>query len=98
MKLKPLFDRVIIKEQEAKTENKGILLPTSVQEKQQVGKIVALGDGTQSDGKVVNMQVKVGDIVVYPKYAGSEFKFDDEKLTVLKQTDILCVIEKEKSK
>ena len=95
MKLKPLFDRVILKE-EVKKESKGILLPKSLQEHQQIGKILAVGDGVCSDGKQIELQVKVGDIVIFPKYAGSEFKFEDENLIVLKQTDILCIVEKEK--
>lgn len=96
MNLKPLFDRVIVKEEEPKKETKGLLLPKSLQEQQQIGKIIAVGDGVSSDGKQIELQVKVGDVVIYPKFAGSEFKFNDQKLIVLKQTDILCKIEKEK--
>ena len=96
MKLKPLFDRVLITQHQPKKESKGILLPKSLEAHQQMGKIIAVGDGITADGKKIDLQVKVGDIIVYPKFAGSEFKVDDETLIVLKQTDILCVIEKEK--
>ena len=96
MNLKPLFDRVVITQLEPKKESKGILLPKSLQEHQQMGKIIAVGDGVASDGKKIELQVKVGDTVIYPKYAGSEFKVDDKHLVVLKQTDILCVVVKEK--
>ena len=96
MNLKPLFDRVVVTQLEPKKESKGILLPKSLQQQQQMGKIIACGEGTTSDGKQNKLQVKIGDLVIYPKFAGSEVKIDDKNLIILKQTDILCVVEKEK--
>lgn len=95
MKIKPLFDRVVLKQDEAKEQNlNGIIIPSSVQEKPQIGEVVAVGDGVLLDGQHVPMQVKVGDRILYPKFSGSEYKLGDELFTILKQTDILAVLEK----
>ena len=94
MKVKPLFDKVVVEavETEEKTSG-GFILPTAAQEKQQMAKIIAVGTGGIIDGKEVVMQVKVGDTVLYSKYAGSEFKVDGKELTIIRQSDILAIVE-----
>ena len=90
MTLKPLFDRVVIKaiETEERTAS-GIVLPGSAQEKPQFAEVIAVGPGTD-DTKMV---VKVGDKVVYSKYAGSEIKIDNKEVVIIRQTDILAIVE-----
>jgi len=94
MNVKPLFDKVVIEslEKEEKT-NSGFILPSSSQEKQQMARIVAVGPGGVIDGKEIVMQVKVGDKVLYSKYAGSEFKVDGKDLIIIRQSDILAIVE-----
>ena len=95
MKIKPLFDRIVIKPVEEKlTTASGIVLPGSAKEKPQMAEVIAVGPGGLIDGKEVVMQVKVGDVVLYSQYAGSDFKIDGEDLTVLRQSDLLAVVEK----
>ena len=94
MKLKPLLDKVVLKKVEAVEVTKaGILLPGSAQEKPQMSEVVAVGPGGNVDGKEVTMQVKVGDKVIYSKYAGTEVKLDAEEYIVVKQNDILAIVE-----
>lgn len=94
MKIKPLFDRVVLLPKENETETKGgIILPTAAQEKSQMASVVAVGEGGEIDGKKVTMQVKVGDKVLYAKYSGTEITVDDKKYVVVRQNDILAVIE-----
>ena len=94
MNIKPIFDRVVLLPKEAEKESKGgIILPTSSQEKSQLATVVAVGNGGKVDGKEVEMQVKVGQEVLYAKYSGTEFSLDGVKYIVLKQTDILAVLE-----
>ena len=94
MILKPLLDRVVLKPIEAEEKTvSGIILPSSAQEKPSIATVVAVGDGGFVDGHDVKMLVKVGDRVLFSKYAGSECKIDDEKYIVIKQADILAVIE-----
>ena len=94
MKVKPLFDKVVVEslETEERTQS-GFILPTASQEKQQMAKIVAVGPGGLIDGKEVVMQVKVGDVVLYSKYSGSDFKVDGKEFTIIKQSDILAIVE-----
>ena len=95
MKLKPLGGRVIVEpiEQEEMTAG-GIILPETAKEKPQEGKILAAGPGDRDDdGKYIPMEVKVGDKVLYAKYSGTEVKVDGKKLLILKQSDILAVVE-----
>ncbi|MDD7351679.1 MAG: co-chaperone GroES [Christensenellales bacterium] len=94
MKIKPLFDRIVIKavETQEKTAS-GLYLTASSQEKPQVAEVIAVGPGGTIDGKEVVMQIKVGDKILYNKYAGSDFKLDDEEVTILKQSDVLAIIE-----
>ena len=94
MKIKPLFDRVVLLPKENETETKGgIILPTAAQEKSQMASAVAVGEGGEIDGKKVAMQVKVGDKVLYAKYSGTEITVEDKKYVVVRQNDILAVIE-----
>ncbi len=94
MTLKPLFDKVVIEAVEAQeTTASGIVLPGTAQEKPQMAKILAVGPGGMIDGKEVVMQVKVGDTILYNKYAGSEFKLDGKTVTILRQSDVLAIVE-----
>ena len=94
MTLKPLFDRVVVKSVEAEeTTKSGIVLPGTAQEKPQVAEVVAVGPGGVVDGKEITMQVKVGDKVLYSKYAGSDFKVDGKDLVIIRQSDILAIVE-----
>jgi len=94
MNLKPLGDRVVIKQVEAQEITKsGIVLPGQSKEKPQEAEVIAVGPGGMVDGKEVTMHVKPGDKIIYSKYAGTEVKFDDQELIIVKQSDILAVIE-----
>ncbi|MCH5156305.1 MAG: co-chaperone GroES [Clostridiales bacterium] len=94
MKLKPLFDKVVVKLTEAKEQTVGgIFLPTAAKEKQEIAVVIAVGEGGVIDGKEIKMVVSVGDKVLFSKYAGSTFKLDGEEVTVIKQSDILAIVE-----
>ena len=95
MNLKPLADRLVVEplEQEDVTAG-GIFLPETAKEKPQQGKVIAAGPGRlDEDGKRIAMEVKVGDRVLYAKYSGTEIKLDGKKVLILKETDILAVVE-----
>jgi chaperonin GroES len=96
MKLKPLDDRVVVKQSEAEEKTSGgIFLPDTAKEKPQIGKIVAVGPGKVLDnGNRGKMSVKKGDEVVYGKYMGNEIEIDDKKYVILRESDLLGVIEK----
>lgn len=94
MKLKPLADRVVIQSLETEEVVKGgIILPGSAKEKPQMAEVVAVGPGGVVDGKEVTMYVHVGDKVIYSKYAGTEVKLDDKEYIVVRQNDILAIVE-----
>lgn len=94
MKLSPLGDRVVLKQLEAEeTTKSGIVLPGNAQEKPQQAEVIAVGPGGVVDGKEVEMQVSVGDKVIYSKYAGNEVKIDGEEFIIVKQNDILAIVE-----
>ena len=94
MTIKPLADRVVIKMVEAEeTTKRGIILAGSAKEKPQVAEIVAVGPGGVVDGNEVQMYVKVGDKVLTSKYSGTEVKVDGEEYTILRQSDILAIVE-----
>ena len=94
MKLVPLSDRVVLKQLEAEeTTKSGIVLPGQAQEKPQQAEVIAVGPGGVVDGKEVTMQVKVGEKVIYSKYAGTEVKLDGEEYIIVRQNDILAVVE-----
>lgn len=96
MKLVPLGDRVVLKQCEAEeTTKSGIILAGSAQEKPQEAEVVAVGPGGNVDGKEVTMQVKAGDKVIYSKYSGNEVKLDGEEYIIVKQNDILAVVDED---
>ena len=95
MKLRPLGDKVVLKQLEAEeTTKSGIILAAKAQEKPQEAEVIAVGPGGVIDGKEVKMQVKVGEKVIYQKYAGTEVKLGDEEYIIVKQSDIVAVVEK----
>ena len=94
MKIKPLADRVVIKlVEEEETSKGGLILTGSAKEKPQVAEVIAVGPGGVVDGKDVTMSVNVGDKVIYSKYAGNEVKLDGEEYIIVRQSDILAVVE-----
>ena len=94
MTIKPLADRVVVKSVEAEETTKtGIILPGSAQEKPQMAEVVAVGPGGMVDGKEVAMVVKVGDKVITSKYAGTEVKADGIEYNIVRQSDILAIVE-----
>ena len=94
MTIKPLFDKIVIEAVEAveKTAS-GIVLPGTAQEKPQMARVIAVGPGGLIDGKEVTMQIKVGDTVLYNKYSGNDFKIDGKEVTILRQSDVLAIVE-----
>jgi chaperonin GroES len=99
MKIKPLHDRVLVRriEQEDKTAG-GIIIPDTAKEKPMKGEILAAGPGARDDsGKIIALDVKVGDIVLFTKWGGTEVKVDGEELLVLKESDLIGIIEEAKS-
>ena len=94
MTVKPLGDRVVIKNVEAEETTKGgLILTSAAKEKPQMAEILAIGPGGMVDGKEVKMQVKVGQKIIYSKYAGTEVKIDGEELIIVRQSDILATVE-----
>ncbi len=94
MKLRPLADRVVLKMTEAEeTTKSGIILTASAKEKPQVAEVLAVGPGGLVDGKEVAMTLKVGDKVIVSKYAGTEVKLDGEECVVVRQSDVLAIVE-----
>lgn len=95
MNIKPLADRVVVKLVEAEEKTKtGIFLTASAQEKPQVAEVVAIGPGARDDnGRLIPMEVKVGDKVITGKYTGTEVKMDGVEYTIVKQSDILAIVE-----
>ncbi len=94
MSLRPLNDRVILKQLEAEETTKGgIILTTQSKEKPQEAEVIAVGPGAVVDGKVMPMTVQVGQKVVYSKYAGTEVKYNGEEYIVVKESDILAIVE-----
>ncbi len=94
LQIRPLGDRVLVKpkSREEKTKS-GIILPDTAKEKPMEGEVLAVGTGRRlDDGRLVPLEVKVGDVVLYAKYAGTEFKQDDEEYLILKESDILAVM------
>jgi len=92
IKIKPLADRLVVKPIEREEVTKGgIVLPDTAKEKPQEGEVLAVGPGRLSeDGKRIAMDIKVGDIVIYTKYGGTEYKIDDEEVIILRESDILA--------
>lgn len=94
MKIIPLFDRVVIKPDiQTSTTKSGIVLPSTSQERPQIGQVIAIGSGLDIDANNVGMQVRVGDKVLFNKFAGSEVKINDETLLVIRQIDLIAIME-----
>jgi len=94
MTIKPLGDRVVIKSLESEeTTKSGIVLPGTAKEKPQMAEVLEVGPGGNVDGKEIKMQVKKGDKVIYSKYAGTEVKMDGSEFIIVRQSDILAVVE-----
>jgi chaperonin GroES len=94
MNIKPLGDRVVIKKLEAEEKTKGgIVLPGQAKEQPLMAEVVAVSPGAVEDGKTIPMDVKVGDRVIFSKYAGTEIKYDGEEYTIVSQRDILAIVE-----
>ncbi|MCL6517917.1 co-chaperone GroES [Alicyclobacillus sp.] len=93
--IKPLADRVVVRpvDREEKTAS-GIVLPDTAKEKPQEGEVIAVGPGRIEDGQRVALDVKVGDRVIYSKYAGTEVKYNNEEYLILRESDILAIVEK----
>ncbi|MGI5998397.1 MAG: co-chaperone GroES [Lutispora sp.] len=94
MNIKPLGDRVVIKVLEnEETTKSGIVLPGTAKEKPMQGEVLAVGSGELVDGKKIPLELKVGDRVIYSKYAGTEVKIDGEEYLILRQNDVLAIVE-----
>src|SRR5271155_5703294 len=95
MKFRPLHDRVVVKRIDAEEKTKGgIIIPDTVKEKPQEGEVVAVGPGARDDsGKLMPIELKPGDRVLFGKWSGTEVKIDDEELLIMKETDVMGVIE-----
>ena len=100
MNIRPLHDRVVVKRLEAKEQMRGgIIIPDTAKEKPQEAEVVAVGPGkVNDDGKRAAMDVKAGDVVLIGKYSGSEIKIEDEEYTIVREDEILAVVEKAKKK
>ena len=95
MKIKPLGDRVLVEPQDDKEQNKGgIIIPDTAKEKPMQGKVVAVGPGKRDDnGKLIPMNVSKGDVILLPKYGGTEVKIEDKEYQIVREDDILGIIE-----
>jgi len=96
-KLKPLYDKIVVKVEETKEQRtaSGIIIPDSAQEKPQVGEVIAVGEGRLlQNGEIKPLQVKVGDYVVFNKYAGTEVELEGEKYLILGEDEVLTILEK----
>ena len=95
MKVRPLHDRIVVKRQEEKESKKGgIIIPDTAKEKPQEGKVIAVGNGrVTEDGKKIALDVKAHDRILFGKYSGSEVRIDDEEYLIMKEEDVLAVIE-----
>ena len=94
MKIRPLHDRILVKREEEKEVKKGgIIIPDTAKEKPQEGKVIAVGSGrVKEDGKKITLDVKAGDKILFGKYSGSEVKLDDEEYVIMKEDDVLAII------
>jgi chaperonin GroES len=96
MKIRPLYDRIVVKRiDEQETTRSGIIIPDSAQEKPQEAEVIAVGHGKRlEDGKLVALDVKVGDRILFGKYSGNEIRLDDEEYLIMREDDILGVLDK----
>ena len=95
MKIRPLHDRIVVKrEEEREVKKGGIIIPDTAKEKPQEGKVIAVGIGrVNEDGKKIPLDVKAGDKILFGKYSGSEVKLDDEEYLIMKEDDVLAIID-----
>ena len=93
MKVKPLFDRVLILPEEENKVNSGIILPDTAKNNSQFGQVIAVGDGENLDYTKSEMKVKIGDRVIFNKYAGAEIKLDNKSYIIMRQIDVIGVVE-----
>ncbi len=100
MNLRPLHDRVVVKREEPEIKTAGgILLPGNTQEKPMQGRVVAVGSGARDDhGKIIALDVKEGDLILFGKWSGTEVKVDGEELLIMKESDIMAIVEEKSSK
>lgn len=92
MKVKPLYDRVLILPEQKQTSSSGILIPQTAQEQPQIGKVIEVGDGESPDMDKTGMKVKVGDVVMFNKFAGNEIKIEGKTYMLIRQVDLIGVI------
>jgi chaperonin GroES len=97
MKMKPLGDRIVVERLEEETRKGSIIIPDTAKEKPQQGKVIAVGDGRFDEtGKRIPMDVKKGDTILFGKYSGNEIKIDDKEYLIMREDDVLAIIDKEK--
>ena len=97
MKIRPLHDRILVERVEEETRKGGIIIPDSAKEKPQQGKVIAVGPGRfDENGKRVEMDVKKGDRILFGKYSGNEIRIGEEEHLIMREDDVLAIIEKEK--
>jgi chaperonin GroES len=97
MKVKPLHDRILVERIEEEVRKGGIIIPDTAKEKPQQGKVIAVGPGrVDEDGKRIALDVKKGDYILFGKYSGNEIRVGDEEYLIMREEDVLAVIEKEK--
>lgn len=94
MKITPLFDRILVEPASVNEKSSStLLLPESAQDKPLLGKVIAVGNGKMADEKQVTIQTKIGDLILYSKYSGSEFKNDGKTMVIMRQSEILAIVE-----
>ncbi len=95
VKIRPLGDRIVVERiEEEEVKKGGIIIPDTAKEKPQKGKVLAVGPGRKTDdGKVIPVDIKVGDIVIFSKYAGTEIEIDDQKLLIMREDEVLGIVE-----
>src|SRR5216684_3898625 len=95
MNIRPLYDRIVVKRiEEQETTRRGIIIPDSAQEKPQEGEVIAIGHGKRlEDGKLVALDVKVGDRILFGKYSGSEIRVDNQDYLIMREEDVLCILD-----
>lgn len=98
MKIRPLFDRVLIEQTTTSSTNQkcALVIPESSKEKPLVANVIAVGGGEEKDGKTIPMKVSIGDKILFSKYAGNEFKIDGREVIIIRQSDILAIVEEDK--
>ncbi|MCD6125244.1 co-chaperone GroES [bacterium] len=94
MKIKPMYDRILVKPIEVEVKKGGIIIPDTAKERPQQGEVIEVGEGRINDeGKIVPLKVKKGDKILFAKYAGTEIEIDDEEYLIMRESDVLAIIE-----